>query len=90
MSYPNCPAWGEEAVEHIVGKETVPPGGERHRYDNRLLFIETLALAIGLREDGKLLLEELRKKWPKEVEESMEEAIKRAEETDKFLLQKGY
>ena len=83
MAYPNCPAWGKEAVKHIVETGTVPPGEKRQGYDDRLLFIEALALAIGLEEDGKLLLSELQKKWPKEVVVSMEEAIKRANETEK-------
>jgi hypothetical protein len=77
MSYPDCPAWGEEAVEHLIG-ETVPPGEEKRGFDDRMLFIETLVLAIALKEEGKMLLEALRKKWRPEVETSMQEAVEMA------------
>jgi len=73
LSYPDCPIWGEEDVKHLI-EGTVPPGEEHRGFDDRTLFIETLALAIALKEDGKLLLEALRKKWPSGVESSMQEA----------------
>jgi len=80
MSYPDCPIWGEEDIKHLI-EETVPPGEERQGFDDRMLFIETLAFAIAFKEDGKLLLEALRKKWPSEVESSMQEAEEMASQT---------
>ena len=79
MAYPDCPMWGEEDVAHLIDA-TVPPGEERRGFDDRYLFIDTLALAIALEGDGKLLLEALRKKWPEAVESSMEEAARLAKE----------
>ena len=77
MAYPDCPAWGKEAVAHYIDM-TAPPGEELnkngHTLDDRMLFIDTLTIAIALKDEGKLLLEELRKKWPFEVESSMAEA----------------
>jgi hypothetical protein len=67
MSYPagwNEPAWGEAHVKNHISI-TLPPGEsvpENCFFDGHL-FIDTLALAIALNEDGKLLLSELRKKW---------------------------
>ena len=74
MAYPDCPAWGEEAVKHLIESETVPPGEEKQGFDDRMLFIDTLALSIALKSDGKLLFEELQKKWPNEVHSSLMEA----------------
>jgi len=56
MSYPDCPIWGEEEVKNLI-EETVPPGEEHRGFDDRMLFIETLTLAIAFKEDGKLLCE---------------------------------
>jgi hypothetical protein len=75
--------WGEKDAAYLVGM-TVPPGEEKQGFDDRILFIDTLALAIALEEDGKLLLEALRKKWPEAVENSMEEAKKLAQEAVSF------
>jgi hypothetical protein len=80
MSYPDCPIWGEEEVQNLI-EGTVPPGEEYRGFDDRMLFIETLTLAIAFKEDGKLLLEALRKKWPSEVESSMQEAEEMASQT---------
>jgi len=73
------PAWGKHHSAELV-RMTVPPGEERRGFDDRMLFIDTLVLAIALKEDGKLLLEELRKKWPEAVEQSMTEAARLAQE----------
>jgi len=73
------PAWGEHHSAEFV-RMTVPPGEERHGFDDRYLFIDILALSIALKEDGKILLETLRKKWPEAVESSMEEATRLAQE----------
>jgi len=73
MDNPNCPMWGKEDVKYLINK-TVPPGEEKYGFDDRMLFIDTLALAIALKEDGKLLLGALREKWLPEVESSIQEA----------------
>ena len=80
MSYPDCLIWGEEEVKNLI-EGTVPPGEEHQGFDDRMLFIEALTLAIAFKEDGKLLLEALRKKWPSEVESSMQEAEEMASQT---------
>jgi len=79
MDNSDYPAWGEHHSAELVSM-TVPPGEEKHGFDDRYLFIDTLALSIALEEDGKLLLEALRKKWPEAVESSMEEAARLAQE----------
>jgi len=66
-------AWGKYHVEEHL-RMTAPPGEELHGFDDRMLFIDTLTLAIALKDEGKLLLKGLRKKWPSEVEASMAEA----------------
>jgi hypothetical protein len=77
------PAWGEYHVKETIDA-TVPPGEELQGFDDRILFIDALALAIALEDNGKLLLEALRKKWPEAVESSMEEAQKLAQEAASF------
>jgi|TergutMp193P3_1026864.scaffolds.fasta_scaffold35192_2 hypothetical protein len=70
-------AWGQYDVNEII-RATAPPGEELnkngHTLDDRMLFIDTLTMAIALKDKGKLLLKELRKKWPSEVESAMPEA----------------
>ena len=70
-------AWGKHHVKELI-RLTAPPGEvlnkNGHTLDDRMLFIDVLSLAIGLKDEGKLLLKELRKKWPAEVESSMAEA----------------
>jgi len=74
-----CPVWDEHNVAEFVSM-TVPPGEERHGYDDRMLFMDTLAIAIASGDSNKLLLETLQKKWPEAVESSMEEAARLAQE----------
>ena len=77
MAYPNCQMWRKTDVANLI-KMTIPPGEKEQGFDDGMLFIDSLSLAIALKEKGKLLLEELRKKWPAEVESSMAEAEKLA------------
>ena len=69
------PAWGKQHVKELIST-TIPPGEYfvENAFDDRMLFIDTLALAIGLKHDGELLLSELRKKWSAEVDAFMPEA----------------
>jgi hypothetical protein len=71
----NDPAWGESHVKDLISM-TLPPGEgvPANSFFDGMLFMDTLALAIALKEDGKLLLSELRKKWPSGVDASMAEA----------------
>ena len=82
MDNMDCPAFGKEHVIEIIGKTLPPYQGvpENHFFDG-YLFIDTLALAIILENQGKLLLSELKKKWPEAVNDSMDEAIKKALDT---------
>jgi hypothetical protein len=68
-------AWGEAHVKDLIST-TLPPGESvpKNCFFDGFLFMDTLALAIALKEDGKLLLSELRKKWPVAVESHMQEA----------------
>jgi len=73
------PVWNEHDATEFVSM-TVPPGEEKRGFDDRYLFIDTLALSIASGDGGKLLLDALRKKWPEAVESSMEEATRLAQE----------
>jgi len=79
------PAWGENHVKALLDS-TLPPGEEieKNTFDDRTPFIEILTLSITLKEDGKLLFDELRKKWPNEVQTSMMEAAIKANKTITF------
>jgi hypothetical protein len=54
------PMWEKDDVVYLLSM-TVPPNEEKNGFDDRILFIDTLILAIVLKDEGKLLLEELRK-----------------------------
>ena len=91
-------AWGKHHVKELL-RLTAPPGEilnkNGHTLDDRELFIDTLTLAITLKDKGKLLLSELRKKWPAEVESPMAEAEKIAAQlnmakSEKILFGPGY
>jgi hypothetical protein len=72
-------AWGETHIKDFI-KSVLPPfekPKENHLNDG-YLFIDALALALALKDDGKVLMRELKKKWPTEVEASMQEATELA------------
>jgi hypothetical protein len=78
MGYPawmDEPAWGEAHVKDHISM-TLPPGESipENSFFDGMLFIDTLTLAIALKDDGEMLLSELRKKWPSEVDAYMAEA----------------
>ena len=71
-----------ETVKYFMSL-TLPPGEcpPKNSLFDGLRFMGTLAIAIGLKEDGKLLLESLKEKWSEAVENSMQEATEYAEES---------
>ena len=73
------PSMGKEDVKEII-ESTLPPGEEEKEnvLDGRESFVDTLALAIAEKEDGMLLLSELKKKWPEAVSEYWDKAEKLA------------
>ena len=75
------PAWGEYHVKVIIAG-TLPPGETvpANSFFDGSLFMDSLVLAIGLKEDGKLLLQALKEKWPEAVESPMQEASGLAKE----------
>ena len=66
-------AWGFSHVREIIAA-TAPPGERLQGFDDRMLFVHALTLSLQLGDDGKLLLSELRKKWPEGVENYWHEA----------------
>ena len=71
------PVWVKNAEELI--EKTLPPHELEVRCWECMTFLDSLTLAIALREEGELLLKALKEKWPEAVEKSMEEASKLAE-----------
>lgn len=76
LAWMNKPAYGEEHVKYMMEHEIIPPGEKKQGFGEQMLFTEALTLAIYLKDEegNPLLLEALKKKWPKAVESSYEEA----------------
>ena len=66
---------GKENTDDIIAG-VIPPSEKNQGYDDRTPFISALAIAIALKDEGVLLLEALRNKWPDAVEKSMNTATK--------------
>ncbi|MDR1688925.1 MAG: hypothetical protein LBS21_10000 [Clostridiales bacterium] len=66
MYNPNAPAWGEEHVKEFLrfvrkpGEKLVPEEGYLY-LDDGYDFEDAVRVAVGLEEDGKILMRELMK-----------------------------
>lgn len=81
------PSWRSHDVKNFIAM-TLPPGADVPTFFDGLLFIDALGLAIALREEGKLLLEALKEKWPEAVENQIHEATKLAEKSHKSVKER--